>query len=263
MVGGGPTIDKLQFSYDGRPVAKLSKLAFVLVNTGRTAIRASDIVAAPAIILFGTSILDVRIDSVSPANLIVVPKLDPPNHSVSLEFPLLNPGDQIQFSVLVESEDPKVEATARIAGLTTLAYLDQRAEMDTVRRSVPWTVWVVGVFTAFCLFATCVGLHGVGEESAIKRFASSDLVRVPVGLKPNEYIAIFAGALPDYKKNEMKKINEYLETLPPTVALDEQRVGTLRSLFREAVPSSSMVGMAVFFLLLSAIGLVYIFKAMS
>jgi hypothetical protein len=65
----GPTVEKLQFRYNGRPVAALSKLSFVLSNTGRTPIRSNDIIAPPTITIPDAGVLDVHIQSADSPHL--------------------------------------------------------------------------------------------------------------------------------------------------------------------------------------------------
>jgi hypothetical protein len=258
LVGGVPTIEKLQFSYAGRPVAALSKLGFVLANSGRTPIRSSDIIAPPTVTLPDAGVLDVHIDSMSPPNLVSNPTVDPSHHSVSINFPLLNPTDQVQFSLLVEADRPHVETSARIAGLTTLEFLDQSGAATVARRRIPATVWIVGAFTAFCLLVMLMGFHGAGEESAIKRLVTSDAAILPANLKPGDYKTLLARAFPQHKKSDMKSIERYLATLPPEGALDDNSLNKLRSLLRETFPSNAMIAMMIFFAVLSTIGIGYI-----
>jgi hypothetical protein len=258
LVGGGPTIDKLQFSYGGRPVAALSKLVFVLVNSGRTPIRSSDIITPPTVTFPDAGVLDTHIDNVNPSNLVSSPTVNPSGHSVAIAFPLLNPSDQIQFSLLVEADQPHVDASARIAGLTVLEFIDQSGVAATTRRRIPATVWIVGVFTAFCLLFVFVAIHGSGEESVIKRIVESDLSLLPAGLKPGEYRTLLLGAFPSHKKNDMKAIERLLTSLPPEDAVAEDNFNKLRSLLRETFPSNAMTWGMGFFAILSAIGIGYI-----
>jgi hypothetical protein len=257
LVGGGPTIDKLQFSYDGRPVAALSKLSFVLANSGRTPIRSGDIVTPPTVTLPDARVLDTHIDNVKPSNLASSTTTNSSGHSVAIAFPLLNPSDQIQFSLLVEADRPQVDVSARIAGLTALEFIDQSGVATTTRRKIPATVWIVGVFTAFCLLCVFAGIQGVGQESVIKQIVRSDLSLLPTGLKPAEYRTLILRAFPSHKKSDMKAIENHLTSLPPEEAVAGDNLNQLRSLLRETFPSDAMIFATGFFAVLSAIGIGY------
>lgn len=259
IVGDNPKLDKLQFSYDGHPVTQLTKFAFVLTNTGRVAIRKDEVVS-PIVIQFGNAnIIDARIDAVVPDNLESHIKVASSGHEVSIEYPLLNPNDQIQFSILTESREVAIKVSARIAGVRSIIYADQRGKTKSMKRkTISWTVWVVGVFTLLSLGLTLAGFSGAGEEMAIKRLLSSDLLHVPTGFKPQEYSEMIQRALPEFKKTDLKQVTTFLEKLPQSNVLGEDKVKALRALIRETVPDLDMVVAAVVFLGLSIIGIVYV-----
>lgn len=258
-MGDNPKLDKLQFSYDGHPVTQLTKFAFVLTNTGRVAIRKDEVVS-PIVIQFGNAnIIDARIDAVVPDNLESHIKVASSGHEVSIEYPLLNPNDQIQFSILTESREVAIKVSARIAGVRSIIYADQRGKTKSMKRkTISWTVWVVGVFTLLSLGLTLAGFSGAGEEMAIKRLLSSDLLHVPTGFKPQEYSEMIQRALPEFKKTDLKQVTTFLEKLPQSNVLGEDKVKALRALIRETVPDLDMVVAAVVFLGLSIIGIVYV-----
>jgi hypothetical protein len=117
--------EKLNFVYDGQPVTSLTRLEFGLANTGRTPIREADIVSPPVINLQPAKIVDAQIGQLRPGNLQVQSTENNDGHSISLRFPLLNPGDSFHLTLLVSAGRPEISSDARIAGISELGFVDR------------------------------------------------------------------------------------------------------------------------------------------
>lgn len=103
IVEDSPALSKLQILYDGKPIKAISNMTFSLVNVGRKPIIKSDIISPPTLTFpEGVNLLDFQIDQLLPPNLEIEHDLNKPNRTLSLNFPLLNPEDSVQFSILLK-----------------------------------------------------------------------------------------------------------------------------------------------------------------
>jgi hypothetical protein len=97
------SFDKLHVEYDGKAIQELASVRFQLANTGSRPIRDSDLVSPPTIHFPNSHpVLDARIESAFPSNLVasITRGADPTD--VIITFPLLNPGDNIQGSYVAD-----------------------------------------------------------------------------------------------------------------------------------------------------------------
>ena len=101
LVQPGANIEGLHISFASQVIPSLSQLEFVLLNTGSRPIRGEDLVSRPTLrFVDGVELLDVATQSVVPDNLQHTLTMDSVDRSVTLDFPLMNPGDRVRFTVL-------------------------------------------------------------------------------------------------------------------------------------------------------------------
>lgn len=145
-------ISKLEVFYDGRKIKNLSKSLFSIVNTGNTPIIEED-VKSPLKIVFGknSKLLDFKVEKLHPANLIFTTRIDKKENSLLTSFPLLNPSDFVQFSVITSSLTPKYRALALIKGVKKFPIVNRSSELEQKRKEIPWTIYPVGGFTILFL----------------------------------------------------------------------------------------------------------------
>ena len=139
-------ISELEVTYKGNKIENLSKVIFRLENTGRLPIVESDLIAKPTIELLDGIILNIAIEETNPAN--VEPKIETVGNTARLSFKLLNPNDSITFSILTDAMQPNYNATARIKNVSKLDVVSS-GEQIIITKDIGWTVYVVGVFSAF------------------------------------------------------------------------------------------------------------------
>ena len=91
-------LKKLKILYGNEELDNLTRLRFVLSNTGTTPIVAADLIKPPTITFEGaTKILDTKIEGVYPRDLDATVKRVNNDSCVQLEFPLLNQGTTSLF----------------------------------------------------------------------------------------------------------------------------------------------------------------------
>jgi len=261
LVGGLDGVDKLHFIYDGKRVSSLTKLDFSLVNTGRAPIRAADVVEPVRLKLQNGSVLDVSIRRTEPPNVNASATLESTS-TVTLTFPLLNPSDQVFFSVLA-SEAPAVSsATARIVGIRELQIVDRTGASRSLWSRVRWTVYLVAVFTILCGLFFAVSLHGAGIEAALLSVWRSGVVNTPRLGMPEEFQRFLDVLSQDNKSDELEAARAYLSSLQPGMQMSDDQRTHLLELVDQAMSDQQSIKTAVWlFFFLFLVGLMYVFRS--
>lgn len=264
LVGGVEGIEKLRFLYDGRPVPSLSKLDFIFVNAGRTAIRGEDVLVPPHITVADGQVLDVRIQKAVPPDVQVKSSVDSSGKTVSFSFPLLNSKDAVQFSLLVSGRPIPVSTGGRIVGIHAVDIVDRRAESSSVWRQLPWTFYIVAPITALCIVLVLGGLFVLGSEDAIASlWERRMIVPPPAAGVPEQYLSFLDQGFRDDKSDELKRLRTYLRGLPASPALDETQRREFNSMLARALVDTSLIkrglaGLSV----LAIVGLWYTLSAL-
>lgn len=175
VISSNASVDGLEIIYKGTKLTSLSKMTFLVENTGSKPILASDVVSPIKIDTSEESnILDVIVESKKPENLEVM--ITSSSQSVEIKFSLLNPADTILFSLLVDSLDKEFKATTRIAGVKDLDVNNEPPKTLTV-----WALlWIpVGLLSLLLLLASFVGFVQFPQEVRIKRSIKNGLLEVP------------------------------------------------------------------------------------
>jgi amino acid transporter len=132
LIDAGPTFEgDIEIRYNGQAVENIFVVLARLKNVGNVAIRRSDIVE-PVAFTFAPGIKLLRQPQCrdkTPKNLKVdweIEEMDPISKTsrVSLDFDLLNPGDEFVVSFLCTGKHELPEVTARIEGITEMARIE-------------------------------------------------------------------------------------------------------------------------------------------
>jgi hypothetical protein len=248
IVSDARGIEKLQFIYDGQPVRSVGKLDFALRNSGRSVIRAVDVVSAPTIAFINGRILDVRVTGLAPSGLQASWVLDEGKTRVEFRLPLMNPDDTLNVTLLVSPADAPISASARIAGVRDLVFVPAETAATSVAARVPWTFWVVASFTAGCLLLGMTAMFALGKESEIDALAKQGAFTVPAAGTVRHYRQFLDETVPE-KKTELKSVKDWLSTLPDDSELRVEEVGHFRTMVFEALQDRRAARSAVWFLL--------------
>jgi len=218
-------MDRLKVIYNGKTMPSMSKLSFVLNNSGRTPIIEKDVISYP-IVKFSKNneILEVKIDGLKPPNLQQEHSINTKNNSFEIKFPLLNPNDKIEFSVFVSGSNPQFEAIARIAGIENINVTSQLEEKKFILRNIPWPTYVigfVGIFTAFIAFNFLIYY---GERKELQKLWSSMAILFPAHGIPEEYIDTIKSKLSSAAiETEVKNVISALKLMPGGINLDDRQ----------------------------------------
>jgi hypothetical protein len=250
----------LTLAYGGVSVENLTKLAFVLSNTGSNPVQASQVLEPPRITFKApTRILSVQIDRVAPGGVRALSTVGPDKDWLEIGFPLLNAHDRVEFSVLLDQSLPTYTSSARMVGIRELTV--SKVSPPRLRfRGVSWTVYVVALTTIFSLGVLIAGIHGWGAEqwayrlwkdgwivptqSASVEALRKSLDRLFTGLKiPAETAAVYA------------LVNQ-LPNAEPVSADNMQRVRSELGKILENCKTTTL--MLAIFLALFLIGAIYV-----
>jgi hypothetical protein len=210
VVSPTQVVEKLTIEYDGQPVPSVARADFMLFNSGRTAIRREDVVTPVTLRVTRGHILDLRISRMMPENVGASLAIDERKQAVVIEFPLLNPGDGVHFSMLVSATSVDADASTRIVGITGLDVVDIPTAPESPWRRLPWTLYLAAAGTLLCTFIALGMLHLHGQESQIAELSRRGAIAVPTGTDPAMYRVFIDGVLRNIKANELKPLQAAL-----------------------------------------------------
>lgn len=249
----------IRISYNGRPTPVLSRHTFSIINAGRTPILKKDLVQPPTITFpNGVEILEVIEDAKNPKNLIVDYALSTKRDSVSISFPLLNPGDQSQFGVLLSGFTSDYSAHARIVGISKLTIVDSVEELRQVKRELPISVYVVLFIVMLLTFALAEGIFELIEENTIKAAIAGNKFEVPLYKARSDYLNFIRATFKKKTKSELKSIIEPVEAISPNLTLDESNHKQISQMVIEYAMKMNVGRVVLFFLILCIIGWGYV-----
>lgn len=230
IVQSDATLPKLRLFYGEQAITGMTKIRYALINTGRTSLATERVVTAPWVDVSDSSeILEVTVDRLVPPDLQFVPQLDSARQRVSLVFPLFNPGDRAEFSILAAGPPPPLDAGARITGLSQLTVIDRSDELtgsDVDRPRLTWTFYLAASTSVLSLLLF-LGFFGtlVAESEARDLFAG-DLLKWPSGATRPDYEGFINTVFSTKSDDELRKVRDLVAQLPdqqpPTPEQDEQ-----------------------------------------
>lgn len=267
-----PGVDQLptgiQLFHLDKPISRLTKLRFVLTNSGNKIIRKSDIVVVPTLRFQATSsVLAAEIDRVEPPGVMAGVAIA--NNTAAIRFPLLNPGDKIRFSVSVSGERVRFQPATRIAGIDQLRFVDRREQKRAGLgfQDIDWTHYVVTIGTVLGFFLLFDVIKTIGSHERMMRVWGSGAVAIPalseadqlspflerLGLSayPNQPIA----AMRDYHDEQCKKFADwYRENSDQLYGLVEKKIrDDISSARRRSVALVAMILIGLSYLTLGLV----------
>lgn len=260
LVDRANEIEKLQVSYDKRVVSGLSRVELALVNTGRRSIRSADVTSAITVTIDTGRILDVRTDLLTPPNLQVDYQIDPSGRFVTMGSPLLNSGDRIRFTLLVDrTPPPQVSASARIAGLHDITQTDRRREVRSIWRVLPWSFYPVSLATAVSLILLIFFSYAGGyvhRTRYIWRFRDVLLGARPT---PEQYARALHLTFDSDPRLE-PKVRQILDSMPPGKPIAPEPIEVLNRTVERHIRDARVSSYWIMFtlLVLVLIGSVYL-----
>ncbi|MGD1156565.1 MAG: hypothetical protein ABSA41_12120 [Terriglobia bacterium] len=243
LVERSAQLEKLIITYNGENLNQISKADFILVNTGRTPIVEKDLVSPPQITFArDTEVLDAKIEGLQPGNLGAKVDLDKARNAVIITFPLLNPDDYIRFGIFMDSKALNFDAKARIAGISGLSVTQKISRTNKVSRSVPWTVYPVGFFSALLFLATVGGAipHSVREHK-VKQSIKGNQFAIPKNGTQETCLSFVDRELSFTLPRERKPLIDMIKSFSTNPSLDstqqKQVEERIHAIVRSATPN--------------------------
>lgn len=250
----------LTIMYAGEELQNLTRQRFSLANTGRTPIVGEDLVKPPTITFpKGTRILDAKIEAVYPRGLDARATQLDDSPSVQLEFPLLNQGDNIVFSILIAdySGEP-FGATARIVGVGSLTVTRAESVPAKAEKTTHWSIYMVGALTAFLLLGAVGAAGDIREEKAFKRSAAAGGSLLPSGCNKELALRLAPARLSWTTTSERKPLMEHLNGLEDRELSETDRQGIEEMMKLIARSAISNVTAFIVLGLLGTVGAVFV-----
>ncbi|MEZ6192149.1 MAG: hypothetical protein R3C45_12795 [Phycisphaerales bacterium] len=251
------SLDKLTIEYDGIPIRVLSRLTCVFVNSGKTPILPDEFIAGPSLVFKpGVRILDAAIESKQPNDLEIDLKFIKLSNVIEPNFSLMNPGDFVRVSLLVDGDPENFDISARIVGVSKVRYVDKRIFDNNPKEAFGWTFYVVAVFTGICALLVFGGVMSYLDELAAKRKYLAEGQKLPRYEKRSEYQKYI-----DKQFSFDTRRKHILDFLPvgEDVILSENQIERVEENILKLLRSNSEnLGMFIVVIVLTAIGVVYI-----
>ncbi len=263
VISRSQELDKLQFTYAGQSIRRLSTVELELVNTGRTPIRQSDVVTPVVIHVADARILDARVSKVSPSNLIASHELSSVQDRVTVNFQLLNPGDAIRLTLLSESEQPNISVSARIVGLSNLLFSISPESPGGRGRRSSWSDKLLMATTCLSVFGLLYGLYMFGREVGLGLLVEKEIIPIPNFWHPTQYIG-WLNKFSSIKKPEVDRAIESLRALNVKNKPSDSDIEMMRAEARAALTDTKAARRAVLLIAVASGGgiayLLWIFR---
>lgn len=183
LISASTGVEGIEISYKGTKLTALSKVVFLIENTGSKPILQSEVVSPVKITVSeNANILDAMVDSKVPNNIDFFVKKSPKD--VVIDFSLFNPGDKAFVSLLISSPEsnfissPESNffATARIAGVKGLDVNYEPPKTFTI-----WTiVWIPVILISLVLIlVSFVVFSEYPQEVRVKRSIKNGSFVIP------------------------------------------------------------------------------------
>jgi len=253
-------LKKLKILYDNTELKNLTRFRFILSNTGTKPIVEDDLIEPPMIAFkSGTKILDTEIDAIYPRNLdATVTRVDQ-DSSVQLEFPLLNPGDNITFSILIaDYSGAPFDASARIVGVEELSMVRMVSEPERTEKPTHWSAYLVGILS-FIFLVAALGLISVcRSEFSFKRTLEEGHSIIPQDANKEHLLNLVRSELSWTTPSERKPVLQYIENISnENITADDRH--SIEELVKTVTQrATSNVTWAFVFAIFAAIGIAYV-----
>ncbi|HWQ91773.1 MAG TPA: hypothetical protein VN673_08880 [Clostridia bacterium] len=120
----------VRMDYHGEPVNSLTRLSFVIKNSGAAAIKQEDVRDSVKLVFpANVRVLNAAIDSTAPQWFEFQPKALPDSRTVEFGFPLLNSGDEASISVyIINSEAATPDFRGRIVDVPRFVFVSRTSD---------------------------------------------------------------------------------------------------------------------------------------
>lgn len=246
VIGPSAEIDGISIYYNDNKISNLSKTVFSVENTGRVAIKSSDIVSPITIgIDGGVKVFDFILSGMEPENIDATLTRDKDRNIASVKFSLLNPGDKFNVSMLSDAvESPDISALARIDGIKNIVVKNKISENGVAYSILLWSCLILSSLSVLLSF---VFFNDFRKECNVKSSIRSRSLKTP---ENSDDMRSWIDNIFDFYQDSEKKI--LLHAL--NNKLDETNEDKLELIENLSIGFVSNFGVGVMVLVLGAIG---------
>lgn len=258
IISANTGVEGLEINYRGTNLKTLSRMTFLIENTGSTPISEADVVSPIEIKLSeAANILETIISSKLPNNLELWTTKS--RRTVTVKFSLLNPGDKAVLSLLTDSVDINFNASARISGIKALD-----VNLTPPKTLTPWAIiWIpVGLFSLLLVIVSLVGFTQYPKELKIKRSIKNGNLTIPDFKSYQEAHEWVKKTFSFTTTNERAPVSSLLRNLEESGS--ELRKETISKSINETIPNSaSNLVMALIVFGIGLFGFLYALRSME
>lgn len=246
------SIDRLKILYNDKEINNLTKLSLKLKNSGTRPITKSEIIE-PFEIIFDNNmrILDLSLDKTIPPN--ITSNIEHNNSKITIKFKLLNPDDELYFSILTDSKKLKFTTKSRIKNIKQVNVISKEDE-KFIKNNISWITYIVGIFSTIFLIIGLVTFFNEAPNSRRQvKILNSKNSPIKSGMTKDEYynyIDTDLYYLDNETKKELKKLFKNNSVLP-----DE--VEKLKNKVVEIINADGALYGSIFIIAISIYGLWY------
>ena len=210
-----PNIEKLEIIYKGKSITNITKLSFLLKNSGKLPILREHIVEPIKISFSGIrKILDVNVSSTNPDNLELHYNISEKEDYITIDFPLLNPGDFAYFSVLASGPySVDFKTSARIVNVKDIDII--RKVESTKKKAFKWYTYMYWIVSIFYFLLAIVTGKSIRAEIRVKKIFNSEDFQIQKPSTKDEYEKLLKKYFSTRTKKEMADIKNLLLQIEP------------------------------------------------
>ena len=245
------SIDGLEILLNGKQINNLTKLSLKLKNTGEKPITEEEIIEPIEILFNDIRILDSSLDKTMPENITAT--ITNEKNKISIIFKLLNPDDELYFSVLADTNKINFTTKARVKNVKQINIISIEDE-NLIKNNISWIVYVVGFFSILFFI---IGIEAIFNEvpkgKHQTKILKSDSNPIKAGLNKDDYF--------HYIENDLRFLTEEkqddLKNLLSNNSISPNDVEDVTNKIIEKIDAENSLGAMIFILLISGYGIWY------
>lgn len=258
----------LALTYAGEAVDTLTNVTFRLRNSGRAAFRAAQVVEPIQLRFLGAKkIFDLRVVDQAPRDLKIelTSSVPPEAPSVIVRFPLLNPGDTVTFSVLVDQVNPRVITSARIEGVHEIEFVQDATGASAAQLRISWNLVAAALGVLFSFGFVAIAIASLSMQKIVIAQWKNGLFGFPMNATAIDYWRFTEAYFKDIRvKFQLRPMEVALQTLGDGANATDEQQREIEAAF-ERILETRYVDHAVLIIFgaLAGVGLAYIVFSVS
>lgn len=245
------SINGLKILLNDKQISNLTKLSLKIKNTGKKPITELEIIEPIELLFNNIRILDSSLDKTIPENITAI--ISNKKNKISIMFKLLNPDDELYFSVLADTNKIDFTTKARIKNVKKINIISLKDE-NLIKSNISWMVYIVGFFS---ILFFGIGLEAMFNEVPKGRYQTkllrSNQNPIKIGLKKDDYIY--------YIENDLKFLTEEKQTELKSLLegdnITPNNIEKITNEIIEKIDADNSLGAMILILVIAGYGILY------